>query len=105
MVQGVKDVKKTICILAVLIASVIGSAQARVYKNVPYGDNPFMFCKLGMPAHGWVSDGDGQWHKIVKRPNRYWIATFEEVCNISNGRDITPDQPPVESTKDPAFVP
>lgn len=100
--------KKTACMLAVVIASVIGSAQARVYKTVPYGNNPFTFCKLGMPMHGWVSDGDGQWHKTVRRPNRFWIATFEEVCSTSNGRDITPDQPPVDSAssaKDPAKVP
>ena len=91
--------------LAVVFASVIGSAQARVYKNVPYANNPFVFCKVGMPMHGWVSVGDGQWRKIVRRPNRNWTATFEEVCSTSNGRDITPDQPPAQSSKDPAFVP
>ncbi len=97
--------KKTAFIFAVLIASAVGSTQAAVYKKVPYGNNPFTFCKLGMPAHGWVSDGDGRWHKIVKRPNTQWIATFEEVCSTRNGRDITPEQPPEQPTKDPAQVP
>lgn len=97
--------KKTAFILAVLVASAAGSTQAAVYKKVPYGNNPFLFCKLGMPVDGWVSDGDGKWHKTVKRPNKRWIDTFESVCSTTNGRDVTPDQPPVETTKDPALVP
>jgi hypothetical protein len=42
----------------------------------------------------------------MRRPNKFWIAAFEEVCKTNNGRNITPDQPPVESSsaKDSAMV-
>ncbi|MBL8263670.1 MAG: hypothetical protein JNM58_14725 [Xanthomonadaceae bacterium] len=100
--------KKTVLAAAVVIAaSVIGSAQAGTYKSVPYGNNPFLFCKYGMPSDGWVSQGDGKWRKIVKRPNKRWISTFEDVCSTSNGRDVTPDPANEQQTngRDPALVP
>ena len=100
--------KKTVLAAAVVIAaSIIGSAQAGTYKTVPYGNNPFLFCKYGMPSDGWVSQGDGKWRKIVKRPNKHWIPTFEEVCSTENGRDITPDPANEQQAngRDPALVP
>ena len=100
--------KKIVMLGIALGALALGAAATAgaTYRNVPYGNNPFLFCKLGMPSDGWVSDGSGKWHKVVKYPNRRWIAAFEDVCSTKNGRDVTRDPASPQATDaDPAKVP
>lgn len=101
-------VKKIVMLGIALGALALGTVATAgaTYRNVPYGNNPFLFCKLGMPSDGWVSDGSGKWHKVVKYPNRRWIAAFEDVCSTKNGRDVTRDPASPQATDaDPAKVP
>ncbi len=99
---------KKIALLGIALAATtltFGTAEAG-YRQVPYGNNPFLFCKYGMPSDGWVSDGDGKWHKIVKHPNKRWVAAFEDTCSTKNGRDVTPDPAaPQAGETDSAKVP
>ena len=51
-------------------------------RGVPYEEDVFSFCAIGVPAHCWMAIGPGLWQQI---PNCYflnkkWIPKFEEVC-------------------------
>lgn len=53
-----------------------------VYTRVPYNNNPFLFCKYGMPQDGWVSVNwrTGTWTPIRKYPNLRWVPTYVYIC-------------------------
>lgn len=45
--------KKALLLILLLAAST--SASAQFFKAIPYyGNNPYLFCKLGMPMDCWV---------------------------------------------------
>lgn len=49
-------------------------------KSVPYQEDVFSFCSIGIPAHCWVPTGPGTWKQICQYLNTRWIPKFEEVC-------------------------
>lgn len=53
-----------------------------VYAEVPYNNNPFLFCELGMPEHGWIATNwrVGAWKPISKYVNWQWIPTYVVIC-------------------------
>lgn len=56
-----------------------------VYTQVPYNNNPDMFCKFGMPKDGWISvvPKRGKWKPISQYYNPKWIPTFVYVCSAA----------------------
>lgn len=73
--------------LAVVTTLLVAGAQAHeippgVYRVVPYNNNPDLFCKLGMPEHGWkaVDPRTGTWTPISQYPNTYWVPTYMYIC-------------------------
>lgn len=57
-------------------------ANGAVYDVVPYGNDPDVFCKTGMPSDGWVplNPATGTWTAIRHYPNLYWVPTYQFVC-------------------------
>jgi len=53
-----------------------------VYAEVPYNNNPFLFCTLGMPQDGWVAVNwrTGTWKPITQYPNLRWVPTYVRIC-------------------------
>jgi|GEM_PF-4569021 hypothetical protein len=49
-------------------------------RGVPYEEDVFSFCAIGVPAHCWAAIGPGVWIQICQYLNRKWIPKFEEVC-------------------------
>lgn len=73
--------------LAFAAALCLPSASAHdippgVYAEVPYNNNPFLFCTLGMPEHGWIASNprNGQWQAISQYVNWQWIPTYMYIC-------------------------
>ncbi|QWP76228.1 hypothetical protein J5226_21985 [Lysobacter sp. K5869] len=57
-----------------------------VYATVPYNNNPFLFCTLGMPQDGWVAVDwrTGSWKPITQYPNLRWVPTYAYICPAAN---------------------
>lgn len=49
-------------------------------RGVPYEEDVFSFCTIGVPAHCWAPTGPGTWTQICQYLNTKWIPKFEEVC-------------------------
>ncbi|WP_374409481.1 hypothetical protein [Hydrogenophaga sp.] len=49
-------------------------------QGVPYEQDVFSFCAIGVPAHCWTATGPGTWTQICQYLNTKWIPKFEEVC-------------------------
>jgi hypothetical protein len=49
-------------------------------QGVPYEQDVFSFCAIGIPAHCWAPTGPGTWTQTCQYLNTKWIPKFEEVC-------------------------
>lgn len=49
-------------------------------QGVPYEEDVFSFCAIGVPAHCWAPTGPGTWTQTCYYLNKKWIPKFEEVC-------------------------
>ncbi|MEE7545680.1 hypothetical protein HF319_00275 [Xanthomonas sp. Kuri4-1] len=58
------------------------------YEIVPYGNDPFTFCTVGMPSDGWVAVNPavGAWTPIRHYPNLFWTGAYERVCPKAFGQ-------------------
>jgi hypothetical protein len=79
--------KSAIAFLALSVAVCFLPALAHkippgVYAKVPYNNNPFIFCKLGMPEDGWVATNPrtGTWTATRQYPNLHWVPTYMYIC-------------------------
>ena len=71
-----------------LLAATVQADSGYYYPgDIPYGGDPFKFCSLGMPSHGWiaVSPAAGTWMPISQYVNYHYIPTYEMVCPHSHG--------------------
>lgn len=48
--------------------------------DVPYEEDVFSFCAIGIPAHCWAPTGPGTWTQTCQYLNKKWIPKFERVC-------------------------
>ncbi|GAA0909098.1 hypothetical protein GCM10009552_19300 [Rothia nasimurium] len=105
-----------------IIALLIGglSASATAGEFIPYyGNNPFLFCTLGVPQDCWVPDQKeyGTYHKTGRHCfNPYSANLYSRVCpqafpNGANGKPTgqeSADQPKMPNpnlTPNPDIVP
>lgn len=60
----------------------VGKSTGGAYfsRGVPYEEDVFSFCAIGIPAHCWAPTGPGTWTQTCQYLNRKWIPKFEEVC-------------------------
>jgi hypothetical protein len=60
----------------------VGKSTGGAYfsRGVPYEEDVFSFCAIGVPAHCWVATGPGTWTQTCQYLNTKWIPKFEEVC-------------------------
>ncbi len=49
-------------------------------RGVPYEEDVFSFCAIGIPAHCWAPTGPGTWTQTCQYLNKKWIPKFEYVC-------------------------
>ncbi|UZW59297.1 hypothetical protein [Lysobacter enzymogenes] len=64
------------------LSAVAHKISPGVYAEVPYNNNPFVFCTLGMPKDGWVAVNwrIGKWKPITQYPNLRWVPTYVRIC-------------------------
>lgn len=72
-------------ILALALYSLPATAHkisSGAYAQVPYSNNPFLFCTLGMPKDGWIAVNwrIGKWKPITQYPNLRWVPTYRRIC-------------------------
>lgn len=67
---------------ALIPAASFSQVTGGVYAVVPYDNNPFLFCTLGMPSDGWkaINPATGTWTAIRHYPNLYWVPTYQAIC-------------------------
>lgn len=80
--------KRLLVVTALVFAGAAHADSAYYYSGpLPYNNDPFKFCSIGMPQHGWIAvlPASGTWAPISKYVNYKWIPTYEEVCPHSHG--------------------
>ncbi|SDY44818.1 hypothetical protein SAMN04487939_102187 [Lysobacter sp. yr284] len=71
-----------IVLLAFVAPAAAHNIPSGVYAEVPYNNNPFLFCTLGMPQDGWIAVNwrIGKWKPITQYPNLRWVPTYRRIC-------------------------